>query len=309
MQKNKQLLYILGAIAFVIFCVWFFEGRTIYAKVGDFKIYKKDIEYRNNLIRMNYPEEKGDYGYKQLEKSYINYQVMRNHGYKEIERRLENEVDRIEKNTKMPELLKKIKEEIFKGDMSAYKRAFVIPAAVDEEVFFGFYATQEKLHESSQKLAQDILEQLKSNPTALKKISHDMKFDYILYQISKDDIVLVNPETMKPVSNLHSRENFKGKPKEKIKSQESDAVVGDEGINPRAELAHYWNNVILKETRSGDPISQPISLNDQWYVGRVLKSDKQNKIVELVSIPKKSYSEILEAEKEHIPIRKGFFLF
>lgn len=289
-NMNKKIKYTVGILILIIFCLWFFEGRYIHTKVGGFKIYKKDIEYRNKIIKLQYPEEKQDFGLLQLQKSYINYRILKNHNYASMDERLKSEAERIDQKTKNPAMLKKIKE-IFGKDKEAYQRVFVAPAAIDEVIYYNFFTQQMSLHDESQKKAEKVLEELKSSNEPLKEKAKKDELAYKIIQVSLfEKIQPVDLKTMKPLNIRKYRS------KEKNKQEDP--------------LSKYWIDVILKDLKDGDLIQEVVSIDDRWMVGRFIKKiNKDTYQIELIDIPKKSFSQFVAQEAKNVSIKTGFFIF
>jgi hypothetical protein len=288
-KKLKQKITLgIALLLLVIFGVWFFEGRHIVMKVGDFRIYDKDVEYRNKVIKMNYPDEKQDFGLFQLQKSYTNYQILRNYKYTPIEKRLETEAARIDQKTKNPDMLKKIKE-IFGKDIAAYQRVFVVPAAVDEDIYYNFFNQQTSFQNESQKRAEDILKKLKETQEPFKQLAEKEQLPYRILQI--DRMVGVDPvdlETLKVVERFHEKE----------KNKKED------------RYASYWIDTVLKNVKVGEVASDIVSIEESWLVPRLHKMVNKNVyLVEIIEVPKKTFSHFIEEESKKVPIKTGFFIF
>ncbi len=287
---KKAIGYAFAGAVFTVFLIWLFEGRRIVAKVGDFKIYSEDVEYRNRLIKHSYPQEKSTPGYDQLVRAYTKYQIMRNNGYDRIDKRLETELERMEKETRDPSALQRIKEEVFDGKVSVFKRALVIPAAVEEEIYFGFFDGNNSLHKNTQKTTQSYYEEIKSTNKDLKAFAEEKGLIYRKFQISKKFGVLpINIKTNKV---------------------DGDFMMEARSRRPDDEMVKYWFEVILKELKPGDLISQPIDNKESWQIGKLVsQKGKDEKVVEVIIVPKRSFSDFIEAEKDRVPVRTGFFLF
>src|SRR5690349_1734016 len=79
------------------------------AEVGSFKISKKDVEFRNQVIQIYYPNETRKLGRDQLVNAYITAQILINNGHALDKAVLVKERERIDKTTLMPEMLNRIK--------------------------------------------------------------------------------------------------------------------------------------------------------------------------------------------------------
>lgn len=104
----------------------FFTGcnKTV-CVVGDINISEKDVEFRAKVSEVYYPQSGKQYiALAQLIKGYLSLQVLKSLGYEVNQSTLEEEARRIDKNTKAPVFLKKIKD-IYGRDRNNYLKTFV----------------------------------------------------------------------------------------------------------------------------------------------------------------------------------------
>jgi|GEM_PF-3848218 hypothetical protein len=93
--------------------------------VGDMRITEKDIKLRAKVSEVFFPQNKSEHAaLAQLIRGYVSLQIARSLGYETSQRAIEEEANRIDRDTKAPEILKKIKA-VYGGDRKGYLNTFV----------------------------------------------------------------------------------------------------------------------------------------------------------------------------------------
>jgi hypothetical protein len=167
-QPNWKIRIVSALIALCAISAFFIFPLPV-ATLGSWKIYQKDIEYRDNIIRHFFPESTGSQGLRQLQQSALRLFVLEKNGVTVTPEELEAEAKRIDESTRDPEGLAKIKA-IFGEDRKGYLKNYVLPGYVDRILQFEFFPIYEKAHELTLKRAQSVIEKTKSNPDVFENV-------------------------------------------------------------------------------------------------------------------------------------------
>lgn len=297
-------VFILSAVT--LFAV--FYPRPI-AQIGEWKIYKQDVNYRDQVIRLSFPEEKRSLGQLQLEKSAVNLQILKNNGFSFSDLQIEDEIKRIDQNTKNPEQLQQIKQ-IFKDDPAAYRRNFILPLLADRTIYIDFFLNNEKIHAESLGQATDFIAATKDKPEDFRRLATEKKYKILDLTVSmKNGLTWVDRSISKPNTNPPKSE---GNIPMKIqiannKNQELlDRVNADmsratkSGQNREAE---QWYESVLSFLKEGQVTLVPINQEKAWLVARLEKHEPNDIYrLEVVTFQKLDYGIWLEQEKAKVKI-------
>ena len=132
-MRTQTLLFILTALLTGCFS----QDKPL-AQVGNHTITAHDADYRNQVISFYYPEEKRQLGLDQLIRAYRTAEILANNGHAITPEVIENEVKRIDTQTRDPAGLAKIKA-IFGEDQAAYRKIFVVPVYAERMIYFSFF--------------------------------------------------------------------------------------------------------------------------------------------------------------------------
>ncbi len=320
--KNKKNLVMAAVILILIFVAVYFFQRPL-AKVGDISLYKQDAEFRDQIILLDSPDEKRSLGLFQLMKSAYNEQILKNNGYTVQPTQVLTEEERINKATKDPEKLSKIKA-IFKNDMEAYRRVFVKPTFVDKVIYYDFFVSDEKIHVESLKQAMDFISGYDSK-TKFSEYANSKKVKYQNLTVSlKKGLIweVPNSEESSPNNAPIRMDSLSVKAKDKngkvINQQNQAGIQGERNLEvfnrlrpqfenmdaQKIEEAQKWVDSIIDKMAVGQILGSPISREDAWlalfYVAK--KSDTDFDL-QVVTFPKVNFSDWLAQEKKKIDVK------
>lgn len=260
----------------------FFKDPVL-AQVGSTKIYLSDAQYRDQMIRLSFPEEKRSMGLYQLIQSAYNFEVLKNNSAEIQDPQLDLEEARINNNSKNPEQLKKIKS-IFGEDLKAYRRAFLRPTLADRMIYYDFFLTNPELHKDSAVKAREIIQLAKTHEKDLKQIASERRLPYQKLKISLKGGVIPDGQKI-----------FRGKGGRSM----AEPGHGDE------EEATQWYEMVLKDLPAGAVAPAPVDRGEAWMVVRCLTKTSLPNFeakVETITVPKMDFHEWFEKEKAKISV-------
>lgn len=123
------------------------DPRATLLKIDSYNITQEQVDYRNQVIKIYYPQESRDLGLEQLKKYYQYLVILKKHGRVLNNEVLELEAARIDKETKDQQTLDQIKK-VFGSDREAYLYTYVMPILVEREIYFGLYLKDPKLQKT-----------------------------------------------------------------------------------------------------------------------------------------------------------------
>lgn len=115
-------------------------------RVGDVSIHEEDINLRAKVSAVYYPQSEKKYiALAQLIKGYLSLQVLKSLGYQVNHSKLEEEAKRIDKDTKAPGILNKIKD-IYGRDRNNYLKTFVAVVYAERVLYNEIFLKSKKIH-------------------------------------------------------------------------------------------------------------------------------------------------------------------
>lgn len=289
-MRNFSKKYILISAAVILTLViggYFVFHDPVIAKVGDVKISKKEAQYRDQVIRLYFPEEKRLMGMYQLIKSAYNLEVLKNNSVYFQDAQIDQEEKRIEQNTKRPQQLKQIKD-IFGADHEAYRRVFVLPTLVDRYIYFDFFTNNEKIHSESLHAAHEFIQEVGPQGEKFRSFAQKNGLQVIPLKISLNEGLSWGPDD--GVASNASKEA------KKRESKKADPKHID-------EEAKKWYDLLIKNLKEGEVATIPIDRDEVWLVAHYLRQ-KTPTLFELEVVPfrKSEFGPWFETEKAKIKL-------
>ena len=300
-QKTERIL------AFVMCVGLLFIGCTrnrVVAKVGRYEITKKEVEYRDRVIRQYYPGETRSMGLDQLERAYKYAEILARAGREVTDDVLKQEMDRIDSHTLLPESLGKIKG-IFADDVSAYKRVYILPTYVERVIYFDHFMHSPTAQERSLGRARGLLDKVRNH--------------------SGDFAKIVRAEGYRPRKViLSSEKGIEWQRDESDEPKEPDAIPPPQASNgivsgmidaeiqkrngaSMDETAKAWMTQIVGSIASGQVFGKVIDHGENWVVVRYVRQlAKHTKAYELdaVVVPKNSFDEWVKTESSKFSLKR-----
>lgn len=273
-------------------------GYNKIAKVGDYEITQQDIDRRDEIARVYYPENTSSQGLKQLTDAYIYAEILKKHGRPVTAELLQAEQERIDKQSLMPEMLARIKN-IFGKDTESYRRIFVLPIYVDRVLPFEFFPNDRVIHAERLKIATRLLTEVQKDPKHFARIADDRGFTAQTFTVSLHEGLQWKPvdkSLPQPIPGANGS----------IPAPASvQQVIEEQQRNGASEEGRKWIEEMIKPLSKGSVLPRVIDRDSSWLVARYLEPKPKTKdtyTLEGVLIPKIDFATWVAKEKESIKI-------
>jgi hypothetical protein len=305
-SKKKQILIALGiaVLGLTGFGVYraFYKDRVI-ATVGDYEITQKDKVLRDQIQQIFYPQDPHSYGLDQLTTAYTYAQILKNNGHEITEHLLRAEDMRINKNTKAPEVLKKIRD-LFKGDDEAYQKVFILPTYAERTIYYDFFAKNPKAQEHSLGKVREFLSELEKTKSPLQELARKSDLTFKKFTLSKEKGIEWEKET-----SLKKAGGAPEKPGLIDMSAQAPAEIrhqiDQETQGKSLESAQFWVDNVIKHMKPGEVFQSPVDFEETWLIVKYGKLISKGKFqLEAVFIPKDNYQQWLDAETAKFRVQR-----
>lgn len=267
------------------------QKGDVVAEVGDYQLSKKDVELRDKMIAVYYPENKASYGLTQLVSSYTYAQILKNHGREITPDVLKAEEERINTSTRAPEVLERIKS-IFKDDHDSYLKIFILPTFADRVIYFDFFLKTPEFHLASKTKAEEFLKMIRSKPEKLREEAEKLGLVVSKFKVSLSGGL----EWESPDKQKKQGPDLPPAVQERMKEQETTQI---------SQEGQIWMKE-LESLKKGEVGPNLMERQDVWAVVRYLgPNPKQSSArdMEIVAFPKADYDAWLKAETEKVPVK------
>ena len=270
------------------------------SQVGAYSITQKDVDYREQILRLSYPQYSGDLkkaALNQLVQSLTFAEILKNNGQSITDETLKKEADRIDKTTLMPEALGRIKK-IFDGDQTSYYKDYILPVYSERVIYFEFFLHDKKVQAESLEKVESFLRSVLS--------SHQASQVYRGHEVIRFTVSLARgiewEEDKK--SRRHST------PSSTATAETPKEIQDKFDQNQKAQVSEEgkrWISEIILKLKPGETHSKVIDQQSQWWVVRYMrKKPKFHDTYEMEAavFPKADYEKWLKAEKDRVVIRE-----
>ena len=251
------------------------------AQVGDITITRQDLEYRKKVSNIYYPGSNKDYvALTQLLEGYLDEAVLKSLGHKVDEQVWEEESQRIDQNTKAPEVLKRIKD-VYGLDKKAYLKTFIRVVYAERYLYNEVFLKDKSIHKAQAQVAQDFIQEVMANPAVFSKIAEEKKLQSSKMKLSeKEGITPWDDRKLAP-----ARPDRPG-PAEPAELEQAKMLIEKvSGLKP------------------GAISPQIIEWQEGYQVLRLAAKEGDGYIVESVSIPKRGYDEWKWETASQVPVK------
>ncbi len=254
---------------------WKFRKGPVVATVGDYTLHAEDERFRNEVIRIYYPEDTRSLGLQQLRRAYTYAQILKNNGHPVTDEALKAEDARINRNTLMPEMLNRIKG-IFGGDSEAYYRVYILPTLTERIIYYDFFLRDPKIQGESKRLAEKFIAAAKASPAEFASLA------------AKDKLATSN-------FTISLAEGLKWELRQEQAQPSKPARESEEG--------RRWIEDVIKPLPPGEVYGKVVDQQERWMAVRYLgpeagKADTYR--LEAAFIPKADFGTWLEREEKKI---------
>jgi len=305
--KKKSVILGLAALAVLGALYWFFYERPL-AVVGETKIYRKDAEYRDQVVRIYYPEEKRNMGLFQLVKSARNLEILRNHGKEFDAASVKAEYQRMLAESKDPKMLERIRA-VFGKDEEGFLKNFVLPNLADHHIYYEFFLLDPGVQMESFNKANEFIKLVADTDSAqFKKLAEEknIRVNGLTLSLKKGmrwdaerqmkEEALMNPREQKnSPRDRHGRNKGRRSqppPRPERPPAMMDAKVAEYMNSDTIKDAEVWYDKLIKNMKPGDVFFEPVSVGETFVVIHYLqKISEDDHRLEAAFFPKQDYAQ------------------
>jgi len=279
-MKNPEISparHILLILLITFLSAYSAEGAPVVKEtgaVGGIRISEKEIRQRARVSEIYYPQSGRRYvALAQLIKGYVSLEILKSLGHKVDETVLEQEAVRIDKNTKAPDVLRKIKH-VYGSDRAGYMKTFVTVVYSERVLYNEVFLKSREIHKEQFRKANGILRDTISSPGSFNEIAKKEGVKASKLRVSRKEGVLPYDDGGK-------------------RGQPGGASAG---------VAERLISVVSK-VKESEVYPQIIEWLEGYQVIRLVGKEDESYIIESVFIPKRDYDEWFWEKAGKIPIR------
>ena len=263
------------------------------AQVGNEIITTQDIEDQIKIFKVTdgYVDEESVLN--GLINTAINITILKKYNFDLSDAAIEKEADRIEKNTKEPKKLKRIRE-LFSRER--YKQFYVLPVLANREIYFGLYLKNHSIHLATFNQANEFLKLVQNKPKSLVQKAFARLYPVSVLQVKNNGRIHWNP-----ISNPKERDPEILDPPRPLNTAFGD-VKKKVSIEENEESRKWLDE--FKNIEHNQVYQKVIEYNSSWLVGRKIKGRNKNDqlTVEFAFITKRNYSDWMSEEISDIKV-------
>lgn len=305
-SKQKKQALGLAVLVGVLGVVLYWPHRAV-LKVGSYSLSAKQVKYRDQVIYVNYPEEKRSLGKEQLKKAYLYAEILKRNGRAITDEDLKKEAERIDKNTRMPEMLQRIKD-IYKGDLKNYYATYILPVLVETKLRSELFAEIQKNDTESSEQAKAFLEQVSRVNVGFELFAKEKNITLAYLRLSKARGLewFPNIESMNESSRDPSRpegEDPNARNPTQMRIQRELEQRGWERTQRELDL---WMRNVVPNLDSKGIYGQVIPQAEAWIVVKSIKADAQRGqwIFAVANFPKPQFEGWFQSQAQNVVIKE-----
>lgn len=286
---NRIKLLLIAKVLLLASC----HSEKPIAQVGDYSLLQSDLDCREEIVKITFPEYKEKAGLRQLVSAYEKAQILKNFGKEISQTDIQAEKKRIDASSLMPDKLSQIKKACG-GDGKTYERAFIVPTIAERRLYFEFFLQDPSLHPEAHEKALSIKKEAMENPKGFKLVAEKHKLRVVPLEVSLTEGVRpVQPERKNPASGL--RKGLFGSPQQGLSNKVEKAVAADKN-----QEAQKWINEIVTSLKPGQVFNKVINKDHYFLIVRLVgptpnKSDSY--LFDSIGVPKPNFDDWLSAQK------------
>lgn len=285
MSRKKHLpLAVLGMLLLAAMGIYFLWPGPV-SRIGSWKIYPEDIAFREQIIHIEYPEAKHGAALAQLEKSARYLQILESYGVTVTKEDLVQEADRIEKSSRDPGTLKKIKS-VFGENQEAYLKNYVFPVFIQRILPYEFFPRKVDVQKVSLETAQRIIAEVQKDPARLQ-------------EIAEKEGLSVRTVSLSLEKGLRW-ENTRQRPEREFLNTSSPVAELQNNFAEQAQKeGRLWYESFLNKLADGDVLDKPLNYQETFLViQRVRQTSPDEFQLRVLAIPKITFEQWLTKELE-----------
>ena len=248
-------------------------------RVGVLPILEKDLAQRAKVSEVYYPGSGKRYvALAQLVKGYLAFEVLKTLGVPTDNAALEREAERIEKGTKAPEVLAKIKA-VYGEDRRGYMDTFVRVVYGERMLYNEVFLKSAAIHEETRRQAAEFLAEAKGAPSSFAEIAKKRGLTAGTLRVSLDNGIVREAE------------------RKEERKEERPAGAAPAGVEQARRILESAGKV-----GPGEVVPDLIEWQEGYQALRVLRKEGEATVVESVSVPKRAYDDWFWEKASKIPV-------
>lgn len=229
------------------------------ARVGETLSTSSDISLRARVSEVYYPGSGKDYvALAQLIKGYLCEEVLKSLGHKIDSSVLEGEAKRIDENTKVPDILKKIKD-IYGKNRKAYIKTFIRVVYAERVLYNEVFLKSREIQKDAFSKAEKFLKKVTKSPEEFQKVAKEDGLEVRRLVLSLKNGII-------PYGEKRERANIPS------------------GIEQAERLIS-----LVSKLKRGEVYPEVIEWQEGYQVIRYIKREGDEMIVDSIGIPKKDF--------------------
>ncbi|MDH4162515.1 MAG: hypothetical protein OEW15_07470 [Nitrospirota bacterium] len=245
------------------------------SRVGSSTIRARDLARRVSVTEIYYPGSGKNYvALSQLIKGNLSIEMLRSLGRTVDDSVLEKEAQRIDQNTKAPEMLKRIKD-VYRSDRKAYLRSFVALVYAERVLYSEVFLKSPDAQATERKQAESLLQQASPSPSSFMQTARKQGLSAEQFRVSLKYGVVPIEHTPLATPAPH----------------EADLE--------HADRLHH----LLETTKPGAIYPKVIEWQENFQVVRLLRRTGKDLIIESAAVAKRSYDEWFWEKASKVPVR------
>jgi hypothetical protein len=288
MKRARLAFAAIGLIALTAGIIWVSSGVSdpAVARVGDFTLRRRDVEYRNRILA-NHPELSDTLGRDQLIRGYRRAQVLQGLGLTVPDWMVDREEEQLRKQARPGNQYEKLLI-IFGDDRDALRRVYLFPKVAERILYEDYFLNTEPNRVRAKRRAETFLETVLRQPPLLATLAAKQNLGVYRLSVTRQELrweepvkksSFIGPEVRSP-SAVTSK----------------NLVLGD---------ADFWLNRVLAGMKEGEVKSTLVEYQDFWLVLRLLDHDEQNEIyrLDVVRFSKPNFQKWLDPLLAKVPLQ------
>ncbi len=272
------LLVVLGGAG-----IWYFAVATnpVVAHVGDVPVYKKEIDYRQAVSKLQDAKTGPNAGREHLVRDLITVEIAKRTGYPVTDVLLANEEARLARVVKPGSFLASI-QAVFGSDKASFRKVYLAPQIAERRLRQEYFPVKSPEQSEAKRKAEAFLDALTKNPKGSKDLAKALGVAWEPMTVSQESGVIWGPapEAKEPPNRSVATERRR-----------------------RNGLAEFW----LRRVADDKPGSIHPSLEEWggfWLAVRVLSVDKKRGVtrLEAVKFPQANYLDWIKSESAKVTV-------
>jgi hypothetical protein len=312
LKKRKKTVRTVMGVALIflgLFVIRAYRVHEVVVKVGRYPLTRRQVELRQDVSRVYYPESKrDDVGFIQLVQAYTLAEIFANNGREITPDQLEQESARIDANSRDRKTLNKV-QDVFRGPFGMSKKdyldIFILPNYAERMIHDGIFRSLASINEEPRNQAQDFYDSVEKNPSSfLAKAAADKRMHGSLCVGAEEGVVWKDENTVREEKARKDGPTLIDQSKKDPLEMEIRGQLDEEYKRYRTQLVEKWMTDLVRPNSPGTVLKQIVDHEANWYVLRLKSKQKNGGCFDAVRFPKPDFNQWLNAEKAKVKVEE-----